>query len=77
MSSYPVTKTTLAGLNEFPNLAKTIVLPDGYRSEKEIFRLLGNTHYGHIKQLLQFLDQQISSTDEIAYSHELEHGFAF
>ena len=65
MSSYPVTRIIRNGLNQFPYLAKMIVQPDGNRSEKEIFRLLGNTHYGHINQLLQFLDQHISSTGEI------------
>lgn len=65
MSSYPATKIILDGLNQFPYLSKMIVQPDGNRSEKEIFRLLGNTHYGHINQLLQYLDQHISSTGEI------------
>ena len=63
--SYPIGPGVINALKDFPNLEKAISLPNEGRSELEIFRLLNNTHYNHIKRLLKFINCLLPSCGKI------------
>ena len=54
--SYPIDEYVRCQLKQLPALADRISLPDTDRSSLEVVRLLGNTHYSHIRELLEFLN---------------------
>ena len=61
---YPITSEVRNALQRFPRIAEEIrskLLGSG-RSELEIVRLLGNTHYKHIEALLAFVDNNLPAS---------------
>lgn len=54
---YPITSEVRNALQRFPRIAERIgkKFPSSGRSELEMVRLLGNTHYEHIESLLASL----------------------
>ena len=64
---YPITSEVRNALQRFPRIAEEIrskLLGSG-RSELEIVRLLGNTHYKHIEALLAFVDNNLPASGSI------------
>ncbi len=64
---YPITSEVQSALQRFPRIAERIgsELPTSDRSELEIIRLLGNTHYEHIEALLAFIDDNLPASGSI------------
>ena len=64
---YPITNEVRNALQRFPRIAERIgkKLPSSGRSELEIVRLLGNTHYEHIEDLLAFVDNNLPTSGSI------------
>ena len=64
---YPITSEVQNALQRFPLIAEKIrsKLPGSGRSELEIVRLLGNTHYEHIEALLAFTDNKLPDSESI------------
>ncbi|MXW63761.1 MAG: hypothetical protein F4Y00_06175 [Bacteroidetes bacterium SB0662_bin_6] len=64
---YPITNEVRNALQRFPRIAEEIrsKLPGSGRSELEIVRLLGNTHYEHIEALLAFIDDKLPTSGSI------------
>lgn len=54
-----------AALRRFPGIAGLVSLPGFRRSELEITRLLDNTHYQHVEQLLSFVDRVVHAAGPI------------
>lgn len=63
--SYPIDQDIRGELARFPRLARRISLPSTSRSDREIIRLLGNTHFEHVRALLEFLDRAPSATNPL------------
>ena len=63
--SYPVTPEVKAALARFPEIAKIVRVSTMDRSELEIVRLLGNTHYSHLDRLLTFIESELPGSGEI------------
>jgi hypothetical protein len=63
--SYPVTPESRAALARFPQIAKAVQIPATGRSELEVVRLLGNTHYDHVDRLLSFIESELPISDVI------------
>ena len=64
---YPITSEVRNALQRFPRIAEEIrskLLGSG-RSELEIVRWLGNTHYKHIESLLAFVDNNLPASGSI------------
>lgn len=57
--SYPIDQSAKNQLCKLPHLSGRFSLPDSDRSDLEIVRLLGNTHYEHIQDLLEYLDGSV------------------
>ena len=64
---YPITSEVRNALQRFPRIAERIgkKLPSSGRSELEMARLLGNTHYEHIEALLAFVDNNLPASGSI------------
>ena len=64
---YPISNEVRNALQRFPRIAERIggELPESGRSELEIVRLLGNTHYGHIDALLTSLNNHLPESGSI------------
>ena len=54
-----------SALNRFPNIEKRLRLGGQERSELEIVRLLGNTHYEKIQQLVGLIDTHLGLVGDI------------
>jgi hypothetical protein len=65
--SYPISDEVMQARTRFPNIAARVPLRAGRRCRREIVRLLGNTHYDHIAQLLAFIDRAINRTGPISH----------
>jgi len=63
--SYPVTAEVTTALVRFPEIGKTVTIPPAGRSDLEIVRLLGNTHYAHLDRLLGFIERELPGAGEI------------
>lgn len=63
--SYPVTAEVTTELARFPEIVKTVTIPPVGRSDLEIVRLLGNTHYAHLDRLLGFIEHELPGAGEI------------
>ncbi len=63
--SYPVTPEVQAALARFPEIEKAVPVPAAGRSELEVVRLLGDTHYPHVDHLLAFIDGELPRAGEI------------
>lgn len=57
--SYPMTPEGRTALARFPEIAKAVQIPPAGRSDLEIVRLLGNTHYAHLDRLLAFIEGEL------------------
>lgn len=57
--SYPIDENVRDQLRQRPALARLISLRESDRSNLEIIRLLGNTQYGHIRDLHEFLEKSV------------------
>ena len=64
---YPITSEVRSALQRFPRIAERIgkKLPSSGRSELEMVRLLGNTHYEHIEALLAFMESKLPPSGSI------------
>lgn len=60
--SYPITQAVRDAQDRFPRIALGIALPKQGRSPLEIVRLLGNTHFEHVRRLLEFLEQVLPAS---------------
>lgn len=56
-ASYKIDQSVKNQLHKLPYLSGRFSLPNAERSNLEIVRLLSNRHYGHIQNLLEFLDR--------------------
>ncbi|MDE0284326.1 MAG: hypothetical protein OXN26_07260 [Gammaproteobacteria bacterium] len=65
MPSYPITNEVRQAMQRFRAVTKASEIPASGRSELEIVRLLGNTHFLHIERLLVFLDSRFPSSGAI------------
>ena len=65
MIDYPITGGVRKAIQKFPAISHTVAIPKSGRSKLEIVRLLGDTHYGNIKNLLSFLNSHIQSSGQI------------
>ena len=65
MLSYPITQNVHDLIQRFPEISRAINVPYSGRSEREIVRVLGNTHYEHLEQLLILLNKHIPSSGTI------------
>jgi len=63
---YPITEEVRAALEIHPNIGALFNLPRAGRSELEIVRLLDNTHYANVKNLLGFVDRMAPGAGTIA-----------
>ncbi len=54
--TYPITAKVHQVLGDYPEIAKSISIPDSGRSELEIVCLLNNTHYESSKKLLKLIN---------------------
>ena len=63
--SYPVTAEVTTALARFPEIGRTVTIPPAGRSDLEIVRMLGNTHYAHLDRLLAFIEHELPGADEI------------
>ncbi len=70
---YPITREVRNALQRFPHIAERIgsKLPTSGRSELEMARLLGNTHYERIEAILAFIDDKLPASGSIG-KHVLE-----
>ena len=57
MLSYPITQDVHDARRRFPEIDRAVNIPYSDRSELEIVRVLGNTHYEHLEQLLILLNK--------------------
>lgn len=64
--TYPIAAEVGAALERFPAIAHSLALPGSGRSELEIVRLLGNTHYTHIDTLLGRIEKELEESVELA-----------
>ena len=64
---YPITSEVRNALQRFPRIAEEIrsKLPGSGRSDLEIVRWLGNTHYEHIEAFLAFVDNNLPASGSI------------
>ena len=62
---YPITDKVRQAMQRFPVVTEASDIPASGRSELEIVRLLGNTHYPHIERLLLFLNSRFPSSGAI------------
>ncbi len=65
MLSYPITQDVHDAIQRFPEIGRVINIPCSGRSELEIVRVLGNTHYEHLEKLLILLNKHLPSSDTI------------
>ena len=65
MLSYPITQNVYDAIQRFPEIDGAVNLPYSGRSELEIVRALGNTHYEHLERLLILLDKHLPSSGTI------------
>ena len=67
MLSYPINDNMRETLKRFPNIARLVLdkMPRSGRSKLEIVRLLGNTHYENIEQVLTLLNKWLPSSGSI------------
>ncbi|MCY3868766.1 MAG: hypothetical protein OXG87_04360 [Gemmatimonadetes bacterium] len=52
-------------IQRFPEIDRAVNIPYSGRSELEIVRVLGNTHYEHLEQLLILLNKHLPSSGTI------------
>ena len=62
MLSYPITQNVHDMIQRFPEIDRAVNIPYSGRSELEIVRVLGNTHYEHLEQLLILLNKHLPSS---------------
>ena len=65
MLSYPITQSVHDARQRFPEIDRAVNIPYSSRSELEIVRVLGNTHYEHLEQLLILLNKHLPSSGTI------------
>lgn len=65
MLNYPITEVVRDAMQHFPIIARAVTILESDRSELEIVRLLGNTHYDHIQKLLKFMNTHLPSSGAI------------
>ena len=65
MLSYPITQDIHDARRRFPEIDRAVNIPYSGRSELEIVRVLGNTHYEHLEQLLILLNKHLPSSGTI------------
>ena len=65
MLSYPITQNVQDAIQRFPEISRAINIPCSGRSELEIVRVLGNTRYDHLKQLLILLNKHLPSSGTV------------
>lgn len=76
--SYPVTDEARKALYRLPLLSASFTLPQSGRSECEIVRLLLNTHYNHIRHLLEFIEKWFERSGPIGLNIlKAKHPFHF
>jgi hypothetical protein len=63
--AYPVQPDALPTLEQYPRLKAQTGMPQGERTELEVFRILNDAHVEYGKQLLDFLEQTIEQAPEI------------
>ena len=63
--SYPITNEVRQAMQRFRAVVEASEIPATGRSELEIVRLLGNTHFPHIERLLVFLNSRFPSSGAI------------
>ena len=63
--TYPITPESQAALARFPEIGRTVRIPNAERSDLEIVRLLGNTHYTNVDRLLAFIEKELPGSGEI------------
>ena len=66
--TYPISKKVHQVLGDYPEIAKSISIPDSGRSELEIVRLLNNTHYESSKELLELINTWLPLSGPIGKS---------
>ncbi|MYD59631.1 MAG: hypothetical protein F4W91_01185, partial [Gemmatimonadetes bacterium] len=65
MLRYPINEDVYDAMQRFPIVASTAKIPYSGQSELEIVRVLGNTHYEHLEQLLILLNKHLPSSGTI------------
>ena len=63
--SYPITAATRKELEARPTIAQAFSLPNSDRSNREIVRILSNTHFPHLDRQLDFIDQWLTASGPI------------
>ena len=86
MITYPINQHVQDARRRFAEIEKVAKIPSPGRSELEIVRILDNTHYEHLEDLLQFLNEHLrqsgiigkrvlQQTDPIAFEQALSELF--